>query len=177
MQEFSSEDVTTPGSPDDLFLKDLNPCLTPFSVKKKTAKVIKRAILLCYFFIIYQWEWEIEMESAYYFLRAYLFPRITIISYEWMVSCACRNSRHRAMILLNLMMKAFAWTAWKWAVSLDSVLILIAENFTKVLIVTRTPTQAAELPDQFGSQMKVNAHMGSKCCIKSFNWSVSRLDS
>lgn len=61
--------------------------------------------------------------------------------------------------------------------SLDSVLILIAENFTKVLIVTRTPTQAAELPDQFGSQMKVNAHMGSKCCRKSFNWSVSRLDS
>ncbi|KAH9749882.1 Structural maintenance of chromosomes protein [Citrus sinensis] len=36
--EFSSEDVTTPGSPDDLFLKDLNPCLTPFSVKKKTTK-------------------------------------------------------------------------------------------------------------------------------------------
>lgn len=36
--EFSSEDVTTPGSPDDMFLKDLNPCLTPFSVKKKTTK-------------------------------------------------------------------------------------------------------------------------------------------
>ncbi|KAL5769321.1 hypothetical protein ACOSQ2_016104 [Xanthoceras sorbifolium] len=33
--EFSSEDATMPGSPDDLFLKDLNPCLTPFSAKTK----------------------------------------------------------------------------------------------------------------------------------------------
>ncbi|KAK1576511.1 hypothetical protein Q3G72_014571 [Acer saccharum] len=34
--EFSSEDATTPGSPDELFLKDLNPCLTPFTTKTKS---------------------------------------------------------------------------------------------------------------------------------------------
>ncbi|KAK0584260.1 hypothetical protein LWI29_010197 [Acer saccharum] len=34
--EFSSEDATTPGSPDELFLKDLNPCLTPFTAKTKS---------------------------------------------------------------------------------------------------------------------------------------------
>lgn len=35
-QEFSSEDATAPGSPDDLFLKDLNPCLTPHQNKNKS---------------------------------------------------------------------------------------------------------------------------------------------
>ncbi|XP_031399139.1 uncharacterized protein LOC116209591 [Punica granatum] len=34
--EFSSADATAPGSPDDLFLKDLNPCLTPHSTKIKS---------------------------------------------------------------------------------------------------------------------------------------------
>ncbi|KAJ0018333.1 hypothetical protein Pint_09467 [Pistacia integerrima] len=34
--EFSSEDATTPGSPDDMFLKDLNPCLTPYCAKTKS---------------------------------------------------------------------------------------------------------------------------------------------
>ncbi|KAJ7967818.1 Structural maintenance of chromosomes protein [Quillaja saponaria] len=33
--EFSSEDLTNPGSPDDLFVKDLNPCLTPYSTKTR----------------------------------------------------------------------------------------------------------------------------------------------
>ncbi|KAG8385855.1 hypothetical protein BUALT_Bualt03G0088600 [Buddleja alternifolia] len=33
-QEFSSGDFTTPDSPDDMFLKDLNPCLTPYSKTK-----------------------------------------------------------------------------------------------------------------------------------------------
>ncbi|MCD7452049.1 hypothetical protein HAX54_014889 [Datura stramonium] len=33
--EFSSEN-TIPGSPDDMFLKDLNPCLTPYSAKTKS---------------------------------------------------------------------------------------------------------------------------------------------
>ncbi|XP_059663478.1 uncharacterized protein LOC132309147 [Cornus florida] len=34
--DFSSGDHTTPGSPDDMFLKDLNPCLTPYySTKSK----------------------------------------------------------------------------------------------------------------------------------------------
>ncbi|KAF5728527.1 hypothetical protein HS088_TW21G00675 [Tripterygium wilfordii] len=32
--EFSSGDPTSPGSTEDLFLNDLNPCLTPYSVKK-----------------------------------------------------------------------------------------------------------------------------------------------
>ncbi|XP_057960994.1 uncharacterized protein LOC131153004 [Malania oleifera] len=32
--EFSSADPKTPGSPDDMFLNDLNPCLTPYSLKK-----------------------------------------------------------------------------------------------------------------------------------------------
>ncbi|XP_044481030.1 uncharacterized protein LOC123207636 [Mangifera indica] len=34
--EFSSEAATTPGSPDDMFLKDLNPCLTPYCTKTKS---------------------------------------------------------------------------------------------------------------------------------------------
>ncbi|XP_021294607.1 uncharacterized protein LOC110424377 [Herrania umbratica] len=34
--EFSSADATTPGSPDDLFLEDLNPCLTPYYSKTKS---------------------------------------------------------------------------------------------------------------------------------------------
>ncbi|XVF28045.1 hypothetical protein REPUB_Repub14bG0161600 [Reevesia pubescens] len=34
--EFSSCDPTTPGSPDDLFLQDLNPCLTPYYAKTKS---------------------------------------------------------------------------------------------------------------------------------------------
>ncbi|XP_062017290.1 uncharacterized protein LOC133733658 [Rosa rugosa] len=34
--EFSSCDPTSPGSPDDMFLKDLNPCLTPFCAKSKS---------------------------------------------------------------------------------------------------------------------------------------------
>ncbi|XP_060186326.1 uncharacterized protein LOC132615733 [Lycium barbarum] len=33
--EFSSEN-TIPGSPDDMLLKDLNPCLTPYSTKRKS---------------------------------------------------------------------------------------------------------------------------------------------
>lgn len=32
--DFSSGDPTTPGSPDDMFLKDLNPCLTPYAKTK-----------------------------------------------------------------------------------------------------------------------------------------------
>ncbi|PWA99714.1 hypothetical protein CTI12_AA003670 [Artemisia annua] len=32
--ELSSGDFTTPGSPDDLFLNDLNPCLTPYAKSK-----------------------------------------------------------------------------------------------------------------------------------------------
>ncbi|XP_047956254.1 uncharacterized protein LOC125201987 [Salvia hispanica] len=32
--EYSSGDYTTPGSPDDMFLNDLNPCLTPYSKTK-----------------------------------------------------------------------------------------------------------------------------------------------
>ncbi|KAF5175431.1 structural maintenance of chromosomes protein [Thalictrum thalictroides] len=32
--EISSEDRTTPGSPDDIFPHDFNPCLTPYSTKK-----------------------------------------------------------------------------------------------------------------------------------------------
>ncbi|CAK9182264.1 unnamed protein product [Ilex paraguariensis] len=34
--EFSSGDHTTPGSPDDMFLKDLNPCLTPYYANTKS---------------------------------------------------------------------------------------------------------------------------------------------
>ncbi|KAA8537281.1 hypothetical protein F0562_027032 [Nyssa sinensis] len=34
--EISTGDHTTPGSPDDLFLKDLNPCLTPYYAKTKS---------------------------------------------------------------------------------------------------------------------------------------------
>ncbi|KAJ9690029.1 hypothetical protein PVL29_012606 [Vitis rotundifolia] len=34
--DFSSEDPATPGSPDDMFLKDLNPCLTPYYAKTKS---------------------------------------------------------------------------------------------------------------------------------------------
>ncbi|KAI3466503.1 hypothetical protein Pfo_023166 [Paulownia fortunei] len=34
--EFSSEEYTTPESPDDMFLKDLNPCLTPYYAKTKS---------------------------------------------------------------------------------------------------------------------------------------------
>uniref|UniRef100_A0A5B7CE73 Uncharacterized protein n=1 Tax=Davidia involucrata TaxID=16924 RepID=A0A5B7CE73_DAVIN len=34
--EISSGDHTTPGSPDDMFLKDLNPCLTPYYAKTKS---------------------------------------------------------------------------------------------------------------------------------------------
>ncbi|CAB4306011.1 unnamed protein product [Prunus armeniaca] len=34
--EFSSGDPTSPGSPDDMFLKDLNPCLTPYNAKTKS---------------------------------------------------------------------------------------------------------------------------------------------
>uniref|UniRef100_A0A2N9IJ28 Uncharacterized protein n=1 Tax=Fagus sylvatica TaxID=28930 RepID=A0A2N9IJ28_FAGSY len=33
-EDFSSGDPTTPGSPDDMFLKDLNPCLTPYAKTK-----------------------------------------------------------------------------------------------------------------------------------------------
>lgn len=37
VQEFSSGDPMTPiGSPDDMFLKDLNPCLTPYYAKTKS---------------------------------------------------------------------------------------------------------------------------------------------
>lgn len=38
IQEFSSSEATAPDSPDDLFLKDLNPCLTP-NVGKTRSKV------------------------------------------------------------------------------------------------------------------------------------------
>ncbi|XP_043693446.1 uncharacterized protein LOC122643936 [Telopea speciosissima] len=34
--EFSSGDPVTPGSPDDMFLKDLNPCLTPYYAMTKS---------------------------------------------------------------------------------------------------------------------------------------------
>ncbi|CAN4126985.1 unnamed protein product [Withania somnifera] len=34
--EFSSEDHTIPGSPDDMFVKDVNPCLTPYYAKTKS---------------------------------------------------------------------------------------------------------------------------------------------
>ncbi|KAI4298799.1 hypothetical protein L6164_032316 [Bauhinia variegata] len=34
--EFSSEDLTTPGSLDELLLKDLNPCLTPCNTKSRS---------------------------------------------------------------------------------------------------------------------------------------------
>ncbi|CAK7323297.1 unnamed protein product [Dovyalis caffra] len=34
--EFSSCDGATPGSPEDMFLKDFNPCLTPYCAKKKS---------------------------------------------------------------------------------------------------------------------------------------------
>ncbi|XP_022720720.1 uncharacterized protein LOC111278323 [Durio zibethinus] len=34
--EFSSGDPISPGSPDDLFLEDLNPCLTPYYAKTKS---------------------------------------------------------------------------------------------------------------------------------------------
>ncbi|KAJ6756776.1 STRUCTURAL MAINTENANCE OF CHROMOSOMES PROTEIN, partial [Salix purpurea] len=34
--EFSSYDGATPGSPDDMLLKDLNPCLTPYCAEKKS---------------------------------------------------------------------------------------------------------------------------------------------
>ncbi|XP_077230148.1 structural maintenance of chromosomes protein [Tasmannia lanceolata] len=34
--EFSSGDPVTPGSPDDMFLKDLNPCLTPYFDRTKS---------------------------------------------------------------------------------------------------------------------------------------------
>ncbi|XAR53868.1 hypothetical protein NMG60_11022577 [Bertholletia excelsa] len=34
--EFSSGGHTTPGSPDDMFIKDLNPCLTPYYAKSKS---------------------------------------------------------------------------------------------------------------------------------------------
>ncbi|KAG6394152.1 hypothetical protein SASPL_144732 [Salvia splendens] len=33
-QEYRSRDYTTPGSPDDMFLNNLNPCLTPYSKTK-----------------------------------------------------------------------------------------------------------------------------------------------
>ncbi|GAB4830739.1 hypothetical protein Ancab_004771 [Ancistrocladus abbreviatus] len=34
--DFSSIDATTPGSPDEMFLKDMNPCLTPYYAKSKS---------------------------------------------------------------------------------------------------------------------------------------------
>ncbi|CAN4089978.1 unnamed protein product [Withania somnifera] len=34
--EFSSENTNPPSSPDDMLLKDLNPCLTPYSAKTKS---------------------------------------------------------------------------------------------------------------------------------------------
>ncbi|XP_006346783.1 uncharacterized protein [Solanum tuberosum] len=34
--EFCSENTISPGSPDDMLLKDLNPCLTPYSAKTKS---------------------------------------------------------------------------------------------------------------------------------------------
>ncbi|KAL0353309.1 UNVERIFIED_CONTAM: hypothetical protein Sangu_0912200 [Sesamum angustifolium] len=37
--EFSSGDYTTPESPDDMFLKDLNPCLTPSYAKTKSKEI------------------------------------------------------------------------------------------------------------------------------------------
>lgn len=36
IQEFSSGYHTTPGSPDDMFIKDLNPCLTPYYATAKS---------------------------------------------------------------------------------------------------------------------------------------------
>lgn len=42
IQELSSGDFTTPGSPDDLFLNDLNPCLTPYA--KSKSKVSRNKI-------------------------------------------------------------------------------------------------------------------------------------
>ncbi|KAL8192577.1 hypothetical protein R6Q57_027762 [Mikania cordata] len=36
--EFSPTDHTTPGSPDDMFLNDLNPCLTPYANSKSRSK-------------------------------------------------------------------------------------------------------------------------------------------
>ncbi|KAL7130444.1 hypothetical protein ABFS83_13G134600 [Erythranthe nasuta] len=38
-QEYSSGDYTTPQSPDDMFLKDLNPCLTPCYSKTKSKEI------------------------------------------------------------------------------------------------------------------------------------------
>ncbi|KAL0407198.1 UNVERIFIED_CONTAM: hypothetical protein Slati_4033700 [Sesamum latifolium] len=38
-QEFSSGDYTIPESPDDMFLKDLNPCLTPYYAKTKSKEL------------------------------------------------------------------------------------------------------------------------------------------
>ncbi|CAH9086082.1 unnamed protein product [Cuscuta europaea] len=35
-QDFSSEDNASPSSPDEMFLKDLNPCLTPYYIKSKS---------------------------------------------------------------------------------------------------------------------------------------------
>ncbi|VFQ98787.1 unnamed protein product [Cuscuta campestris] len=35
-EDFSSEDNATPASPDDMFLNDLNPCLTPYYPKSKS---------------------------------------------------------------------------------------------------------------------------------------------
>ena len=39
-QEFSSGDHTAPGSPDDMFLKDLNPCLTPYYKTKSMVSTL-----------------------------------------------------------------------------------------------------------------------------------------
>ncbi|KAF5742850.1 hypothetical protein HS088_TW09G00911 [Tripterygium wilfordii] len=44
--EFSSGDPTSPGSPDDLFLDDLNPCLTPYSIKKITKEFEDGSLLV-----------------------------------------------------------------------------------------------------------------------------------
>ncbi|GMH15752.1 hypothetical protein Nepgr_017593 [Nepenthes gracilis] len=38
--DFSSADATAPGSPDHMFLKDMNPCLTPYSAKTKSKELM-----------------------------------------------------------------------------------------------------------------------------------------
>lgn len=48
IQELSSGERTTPGSPDDMFLNDLNPCLTPYA--KSKSKVNFNEILGSFFF-------------------------------------------------------------------------------------------------------------------------------
>ncbi|KAM7280809.1 hypothetical protein ACFE04_007943 [Oxalis oulophora] len=43
---FSSSGFTTPASPDDVFLEDLNPCLTPYCIKENMKNLRRKVMIL-----------------------------------------------------------------------------------------------------------------------------------